>query len=70
MVRRSQRIDNGTGVAPEFTPKRNSELRDNRGRRPTTRCVSSLSGKPGTLLCPAPLKTGRASFPASGSSKP
>src|SRR5204863_289844 len=31
---------------------------------------SVLSGKPGTLLCPAPLRTGRASFPASGSSKP
>jgi hypothetical protein len=25
---------NGNGVAPEFTPKRNSALSDNRGRRP------------------------------------
>src|SRR5204863_7814266 len=32
--------------------------------------VALMSGKPGTLLCPAPLRTGRASFPASGSSKP
>ena len=40
--RLSRRL-NGTSVAPEFTPKRNSELSDNRGRRPTTRCVSSLA---------------------------
>ena len=25
---------NGTSLAPEFTPKHNSELSDNRGRRP------------------------------------
>jgi hypothetical protein len=31
--RLSRRL-NGTSVAPEFTPKRNSELSDNRGRRP------------------------------------
>ncbi|MFZ0975873.1 MAG: hypothetical protein WAN22_26870, partial [Solirubrobacteraceae bacterium] len=31
--RLSRRL-NGTSVAPGFTPKRNSELSDNRGRRP------------------------------------
>jgi hypothetical protein len=31
---------------------------------------AALSGKPGTLLCRAPLRTGLAAFTASGSSKP
>ena len=44
------------------------------GRRPSgsaieARCAQ-LSGKPGTLLCPAPLRTVRATFTAHGSSKP
>jgi len=32
--------------------------------------LGSSPGKPGTSLCPAPLRTGRAPFDASGSSKP
>ena len=32
--------------------------------------VRASPGRPGALLRPAPLRTGRASFPASGSSKP
>src|SRR5215211_4026176 len=37
---------------------------------PTATSLSVWSGKPDTLRCPAPLRTGRARFRAPGSSKP
>jgi hypothetical protein len=38
------------------------------GSRPLATCIPA--GRPGTLRCRAPLRTGRARFRASGSSKP
>ena len=40
------------------------------GLPPVVAAFLLLPGRPGALLRPAPLRTGRASFPASGSSKP
>ena len=48
--KRLSRCLNGTSVAPEFTPKRNSELSDNRARRPPRRRASRDWRGPGRRL--------------------
>ena len=54
------RLDLEVGAAADRGAERDQQLREDRDR----------SGRPGTLLCPAPFRTGRAAFTASGSSKP
>ena len=51
-------------------PGRKIPLSTSRPQLTTSGLKPKPPGRPGTLLCPAPLRTGRAAFTASGSSKP